>query len=133
VTDYLDKNIELLEDVPGDGAEAAKGSTVVYNARLYLRRGDEVTMDAKSISMYADRLDTRTVDGVELINHTTTLGKRQPIAGVEKSLYGMRPGGYREVLIGAHLAYGEKGIEDLIPPNAMLRIRLWVRDVQPIG
>lgn len=133
MTVYLDKNIELLADVSGHGPAAEKGSTVVYNARLFLRGGDEVTTDFKSISMYGDRLDTREVDGVELIDHTTTLGRRQPIAGVEKSLAGMRPGGYREVLVGAHLAYGRKGLGDLIPPDAMLRIRLWVRDVQPAG
>jgi FKBP-type peptidyl-prolyl cis-trans isomerase len=67
---------------------------------------------------------------VELIDHTTTLGKRQSIAGVEKSLYGMQAGGYREVLVSAHLGYGAVGVSDIIPPNAMLRIQLWVHAVQ---
>ena len=128
---YISKGIELIKDVPGEGLEAAKGCAVTYNARIFLRKGDEVTQDSQSISLYGSSLDTRMIDGVELIDHTTTLGKRQPIAGVEKSLYGMRAAGYREVFVGPHLAYGDKGIKGLIPQNAMLRIQLWVHDVQP--
>ena len=124
------KGIELLRDIPGEGPEAEKGAVVTYNARFFLRKGDEVTRDAQSIALYGSRLHTRTIDGVELIDHTTTLGKRQPIAGVEKSLYGMQPGGYREILVSPHLGYGETGISGLIPPNAMLRIQLWVHEVQ---
>ena len=124
------KGIELLEDIPGEGLPADKDTNVTYNARLFLRKGDEVTGDARSIALYGAQLDTRTINGVELIDHKLLLGKRRAIAGVEKSLYGMQPGGYREVLVSAHLAYGEAGIKDLIPPNAMLRIQLWVQDVQ---
>lgn len=124
------KGIDLVCDVPGDGPVAEKGSEVTYNARLFLRKGEEVTHDARSIASYRTRLNIRTIGGVELIDHTTVLGRRQPIAGVEKSLFGMRPGGFREVLAGAHLCYGNNGIEGVIPPNAMLRIKLWVSDVR---
>jgi hypothetical protein len=124
------KGIELLKDIPGEGAAAEKGTVVTYNARFFLRKGDEVTRDAQSIAAYRSYLTIRTIDGVELIDHTTTLGKRQSIAGVEKSLYGMQAGGFREVLVSAHLGYGAVGVTDIIPPNAMLRIQLWVRAVQ---
>ena len=129
MTTLIAKGIELLEDTPGEGMAADKGSNVTYNARMFLRRGDEVTGDARSIALYPAQLDTRSIEGVELIDHRILLGKRQSIAGVEKSLYGMQAGGYREVLVSAHLAYGEAGIKDLVPPNAMLRIQLWVQDV----
>jgi hypothetical protein len=124
------KGIDLVRDVPGDGPVAEKGSAVIYNARFFLRRGDEVTRDAVSIAAYRSKLNIRTVDGVELIDHVTTLGKRQPIAAVDKSLIGMQAGGYREVRAGAHLCYGSKGIDGVIPPNAMLHIKLWVNHVR---
>ncbi len=127
---HIAKGIELLSDKPGTGTAAVKGSAVTYNARLFLRRGDEVTFDAKSIALYETRLTTRKIDSVQLIDHATILGKRQPIAGVEKSLYGMKAGGWREVLVSPHLAYGKKGLADLIPADAMLRIQLWVHDVR---
>lgn len=114
----------------GSGPKATKGCEVVYNARFFLRRGDEVSHDAESIARYRERLTIRRIDGVELIDHVTILGKRQPIAAVEKSLFGMQAGGYREVLTSAHLCYGERGVEGRIPANAMLRIKLWVWEIR---
>ena len=125
------KGIELLDEVPGAGPEAGKGSEVTYNARVFLRKGDEVTRDAGIISRGREHLNTRVLDGVELIDHVIELGRRRSIAGIEKSLYGMQKGGYREVVVAPHLAYGVNGVTDLIPANALLRIQLWVQDVQP--
>jgi len=128
----LEKGIELVEDIPGQGAKAEKGCQIVYNARLFLRHGDEVTNDPRSIGLYRDRLNIRQIDGIELIDHTTILGKRQPIPCVEKSLYGMQPGGFREILASSHLCYSETGIDGLIPPSAMLRVQLWVQEVSSV-
>jgi hypothetical protein len=130
VAQQLDKGIDLVIDVPGRGAKAEKGSQIVYNARFFLRHGDEVTNDPQSIALYRDQLNIRQIGSVELIDHITILGKRQPIACVEKSLYGMQAGGFREILASPHLCYGENGIDGLIPPNAMLRVQLWVQDVR---
>ena len=116
--------------MPGTGPTAGKGDAVIYNARFFLRRGEEVTTDPLSIETYG-LTDVRVVDDVSLIDHRTVLGKRQPIAAVEKTLYGMQAGGYREVLAASHLAYGKKGLPGRIPADAMLRIMLWVRDVAP--
>ncbi len=128
----LAKGIELIEDIPGHGPSAQRGFEVIYNARFFLRKGDEVTWDFQSIELYRDRLTTRAIEGVQLIDHTTILGKRRTIACVEKSLYGMQAGGYRELLASAHLCYGEAGIEGRIPPNAMLRVQLWVQHVRSV-
>ena len=126
----LAKGIDLLQETSGTGAAAGKGDIVTYNARLFLRKGDEVTQDASMISGSRAHLSVRSVDDVELIDHVTELGKRRAIAGIEKSLYGMKAGGFREVLVSPHLAYREQGIPGLIPENAMLRIQLWVRDIR---
>ena len=122
----LAKGIDLLNEVVGEGPAAAIGAIVTFNARFYLRQGDEVTRDAEIIAGARANLETRFIDGIELIDHVTKLGKRHPIAGVERSLQGMRAKGYREVLVSPHLAYGDEGIPSLIPPRAMLRVQLWV-------
>lgn len=122
----LTKGIELLDEVIGEGPVAVIGAVVTYNARFFLRRGDEVTRDAENVASARAHLKTRCIDGIELIDHVTKLGKRRPIAGVEKSLHDMRAKGYREVLVSPHLAYGEEGIPNLIPARAVLRIQLWV-------
>jgi hypothetical protein len=66
-----------------------------------------------------------------LINHAITLGMRQAIAGIEHSLAGMKPGGYRKVRVSPHLAYRDQGLTNLIPSNAVLIIELWLREVIP--
>ena len=69
------------------------------------------------------------MEGVELIEHSTILGKRRAIAGIERILDGLSPGSYREAVIPPQLAYGEKGLGDSIPANAILRAQVWVHDV----
>lgn len=65
--------------------------------------------------------------GVILVDHTVVLGRRHAIAGVEQALLGMRAGGYRTVCISPHLAYRDKGIPALIPPNVVLVCEIWLR------
>jgi hypothetical protein len=124
------KGIELTEEFLGEGPEAEKGDVVTYNARFFLRRGEEVTRDHEIMSRARGHLKTRVIDGVELIDHETELGKRRPIPGVEQSLHGMRKFGYRQIIVSPHLAYGKNGVPDLIPANALLIIQLWVQDVR---
>jgi len=124
-------DIEVLSESIVEGTTASKGSTIKFSARLYLRRGDEVTPDFKSIERYGDRVPTREVEGIRLIEHSTVLGKRRTIAGIERMLGGLSAGSFREAIIPPHLAYGKKGLGDLIPPNAMIRAKVWVHDVEP--
>ena len=126
----ITSGIELLDEVVGQGPAATRGDEVTYNARFFLRRGDEVTRDAEIIARARAHCTTRIIDDVELIDHVTTLGRHRAIAGVEKTLVGMRAGGFREVLVSPHLAYGNAGIPGRIPPDALLRIRLWLRQIR---
>jgi len=120
--------IDIKQESLPEGRPAAKGDRVVYSARFFRRRGDEVTQDFKSIETYGDRVPTREIDGARLIEHTTTLGNRQAIAGMEIALTGMTPGGFREVIIPPHLAYGEKGTAT-VPANALIRAQIWLHEI----
>ena len=126
----LVKGIDLLDEIEGTDAPAVKGSRVKYCARMYLRKGDEVSFDSEMISNYPEHLTMKVIEGTELVEHTLEIGKRHAIAGIEKALVGMKKNGYREILVSPHLAYREKGIPGMIPENAMLRIKLWVQDVR---
>jgi FKBP-type peptidyl-prolyl cis-trans isomerase len=57
------------------------------------------------------------------------LGSRQTMAGIEHALMGMKAGGYRKVRISPHLAYREKGLSNLIPPQAVLTVEVWLRHI----
>lgn len=41
----------------------------------------------------------------------------------------MKVNGYRKVRVSPHLAYRDKGIPYLIPPEALLICEIWLRDI----
>ncbi|MBX3236436.1 MAG: FKBP-type peptidyl-prolyl cis-trans isomerase [Nitrospiraceae bacterium] len=124
------RGVEILEEREGEGTPAQKGDHLLFNMRLFLNRGEEVSFNKRQ----AEQLPTdmvRVVEGVTLVDHRIVLGRRQAVAGIEQALTGMKVGGYRKVRIGPHLAYGDKGLPGLIPPNALLVAELWLREISP--
>lgn len=105
----MKSGLKLLEETEGTGSPAAKGSTVEFESQARLSGGD----------LAQDR-----------IFMTVCLGKREVIAGVEYSLIGMKPGGYRKVKISPHLAYRDVGVPDTVPPNAVIIYELWMKTVR---
>jgi FKBP-type peptidyl-prolyl cis-trans isomerase len=120
--------LKLLEEQEGEGRQAQKGDRVVCNTRIFLNQGDEVPLNDLQMKQLPKEM-VRVVDGVTFIDHTIELGRRQAIAGVEHALLGMKVGGYRKVRISPDLAYRDKGVPDLIPPNAVLVAEIWLRAV----
>jgi len=45
----------------------------------------------------------------------------------------MREGGYRKVRISPHLAYRDVGVEDKVPPDAVLIYELWLTSITKRG
>jgi len=91
--------IKLESETVGEGREAARGDTVTVAYDLSLNRGEVV----QSLDLYS-----------------FTLGKRDVIAALEYGVEGMRVGGQRCFRAGPHLGYGDKGVDGIIPPNAVL-------------
>jgi FKBP-type peptidyl-prolyl cis-trans isomerase len=66
------------------------------------------------------------VDAARLENHGETLitevlfNRRSLVNGLFYGVEGMRVGGTRRLEIAPHLAYGARGVQGVIPPNAML-------------
>ncbi len=119
--------LTLLEEREGVGTPANKGDRVLFNMRLFLNKGAEVPLNHTQATHLPKEM-IRVVDGVTLIDRTVVLGRRELISGVEHALMGMKVGGYRKVRVSPHLAYRDKGIPGLIPPNAVLICEIWLRD-----
>jgi len=126
----IKSGIKLLAEIDGQGEPAKKGDHVVYNWRLFRNHGEEITLNEQQAKHVPVEM-IRVVDGQPMMDHRTTLGRRQTMAGVEYSLYGMKPGGYRKIRVSPHLAYRDKGLDDLIPANAVLIVELWLREIIP--
>ena len=120
--------LKLLDEREGAGTPGKKGDRVVYNIRIFLNQGEEVPLNDIQAKQLPKEM-VRVEDGVTFIDHTIVLGHRQAIAGIEHALIGMQVGGYRKVRVSPHLAYRDKGILDLIPPDAVLVVEIWLRDV----
>ena len=120
--------LKLLEEREGEGMPANKGDRVLFHMRLFLNKGDEVPLNETQVKHLPKEM-IRVVDGVTLIDRTIALGRREAMAGVEHALIGMKVGGYRKVRVSPHLAYRDKGIPDLIPPDAVLICEVWLRDI----
>lgn len=52
--------------------------------------------------------------------------------GLFYGIEGMRVGGKRTLKISPHLAYGEQGVEGMIPPNAVLRVTVEIHNERAI-
>ncbi len=124
----LKRGIKLLEEGEGTGEPTRKGDRVVYNLKMFLNQGDEIPLNERQAEHLPAEM-VRIMNGTRLVDHRTTLGSREAIAGVEYSLIGMKKGGYRNVRVSPHLAFRDKGLPDLVPANAVLVVELWLRDV----
>ncbi len=125
----LPSGLDILENHEGIGSQAEPGDTIIYNVRIFLNRGDEVLINEAQAERGVPEDMIRHENDQVFIDHISTLGKRQAIAGIEKALFGMRVGGFRKVRVGPHLAYGSRGLGDLIPPDAVLNISVWLREI----
>jgi peptidylprolyl isomerase len=102
--------VEIEELVVGDGPEVTPGSIVRVRYGGYLNRGDPFQT------------------GVEC---EIDLGRRDVFAGLRYGIVGMREGGRRRMRIGPHLAYGERGVPGVIPPDAVLILEVELLEVCP--
>jgi peptidylprolyl isomerase len=103
----MHSGIKIKEIMVGTGVIAERGMVAVAHIRGFLHRGEECYNTYKQGQ--PARID---------------LSKRESIAGLQKGIEGMRAGGRRELIVSPHLAYGEKGLPGLIPPNAVIRFEV---------
>lgn len=97
------EGLELTDLIVGTGAEAAAGDVIAVHYTGVLSDG------TKFDSSY-DR-------GQPFVFQ---LGTGQVIRGWDLGLEGMRIGGKRKLVVRPELAYGERGVGNIIPPNATL-------------
>ncbi|MBD3226325.1 MAG: FKBP-type peptidyl-prolyl cis-trans isomerase [Caldithrix sp.] len=94
------KYVELKE---GSGDQPQTGQKVVVHYTGW-------TMDGKKFDSSVDKGQP----------FSFTIGKGEVIAGWDEGISTMKEGGKRRLFIPSELAYGERGIPGVIPPNAML-------------
>jgi FKBP-type peptidyl-prolyl cis-trans isomerase len=103
----LANGLKYTDTQPGNGAVAEKGYlvTVQYTGWVYRNGAKGAKFDSS-----VDR-------GKPL---TFKLGAEQVIKGWDEGIAGMKTGGKRTLIIPPELAYGARGANGVVPPNATL-------------
>lgn len=105
---YKDKDEVYYQDlVSGDGQAAESGKRVAVAYKGWLTNGTLFDQ-------------TKNNDKGELEPFVFELGAGKVIQGWELGVLGMKVGGTRRVIIPPSLGYGETGVSEAIPPNAVL-------------
>jgi FKBP-type peptidyl-prolyl cis-trans isomerase len=105
----LRSGIKLLAETQGTGEPIKKGDTVKVRLNGSLNQGQPIQENYLA----------------EVI-----IGSREIIPGIDYSIEGMRRGGRRKVKISPHLGYRQAGVEERIPPNAVLVYEIEVLEVK---
>jgi len=121
-----------LEDrpMPVQHSSAATTSGLVYED-LFLgqgpeaRTGDDVTFEYTVWLEDGTRVDSTYDRGVAI---TVRLGAA-PLRAWDEGLVGVKPQGRRRLVVPSELAYGSKGVEGMVPPDATLIVEILALEV----
>ncbi len=121
----LPSGLQILFTEKGDGVKPAEGSKILMNYAGYLQNGTLFDSNLSEIAKKYDVWDHRRADGGGYAPTPSDYSKdAQLIPGFREGLLAMSIGDKATIFIPAHLAYGERGIPNVIPPNSDLIFEL---------
>ncbi len=100
----MKSGIKFEEIEEGNGQEVLEDAYAHVECRFSLSQGDE-------IEFFGNYHENQFVISLKL---------RDFIPGLRYGIVGMREGGTRKLKISPHLAFGEKGLANKVPPNTLL-------------
>ena len=119
----LRSGLTLLADMPGTGEVVHRQQNYTIRLRVWLHRGEAVRWpDAWGVG------GASLEDNGETLTHEARIHRASIISGLFYGVEGMRVGGTRRLEIAPHLAFGERGVPDVIPPNAVLIAEVTILD-----
>jgi hypothetical protein len=114
--------LTLLVDVPGAGEPVRRLQRYRIRLRLHLNTGEPVRWQAAWGPVGIAALED---EGTTLLTEVR-IDRRSLIAGLFYGVEGMRVGGMRRLEIAPHLAYGDRGVPDVIPAHAGLTAEITI-------
>ena len=121
----LPSGVKIFSLEKGNGVKPAEGSKIKMNYAGYLENGTLFDSNREEISKKYNQFDHRRADAGGYAPIETTYGKdAQLIPGFKEGLLSMNMGDKAVIFIPAHLAYGDRGVPNLIPPGSDLVFEL---------
>jgi hypothetical protein len=119
----LKPGVELLSEVIGNGPLVVRHEFYRFALRMWLSRGEPVVWNRT----WGENLNTSQLEeGGTLLSTELRVDRVSMFAGLFYGVQGMRVGGERKLRVAPHLGYGETGVADTIPPNALLLVEVKV-------
>ena len=106
-------SIDILIDIPGKGDTIKNHYKITAHYKGFLEDGTEFDNSYKRKKPFKFQI-----------------GLMKVIPGWEIGLIGMQIGGKRKIKVPPSLAYGKKGIENLIPPNSTLIFEIEIINIE---
>jgi hypothetical protein len=120
----LKPGVELLSEVTGDGPLVVRHEFYRFALRMWLSRGEPVVWR----HAWGENInDARLEEGGALLTTELRVDRTSMFAGLFYGVQGMRMGGERKLRIAPHLGYGEEGVAEIIPSNALLLVEVRVQ------
>jgi hypothetical protein len=111
------RGLQILEEPRSGGARSSTRRPRCLYSRTFLNKDEEVRIQERQIRSLPIGV-LRVVGNAILLEHTTRLGSRQAVAGVEHMLIGMKVASYRKVSLSLPLAHHDKDVPGFIPADA---------------
>jgi len=122
--------LKVLYTEKGDGVKPAEGSKITMNYAGYLQNGTLFDSNLTEVAKKYNVWDHRRADAGGYSPVPTTYSKdAKLIPGFREGLLLLNIGDKATIFIPAHLAYGERGIPNVIPPNSDLIFELELIEV----
>lgn len=126
----MPSGIKVVFTEKGDGVKPPEGSNIGVNYAGYLQNGTLFDSNREEVAKKYDVWDHRRADGGGYQPAKMSYSQdAQLIPGFREGLLMMNIGDKITVLIPAHLAYGERGIPNVIPPSSDLIFELELVEV----
>jgi len=121
----LPSGLKIIFTKKGEGVKPVEGSKILMNYAGYLQNGTLFDSNLEEIARKYDVYDNRRGDAGGYAPTPSDYSKdARLIPGFREGLLAMSIGDKATIFIPAHLAYGERGIPNVIPPNSDLIFEL---------
>lgn len=118
----LRSGLTLLADISGAGEPVRRQHTYRIRLRLWLNKGEAVRWPTAWGPLGIARLE----DSGETLVTDVRVDRRSLVSGLFYGVQDMRVGGTRRLEIAPHLAYGDRGVPDVIPAHAVLTAEITI-------
>ena len=118
----LRAGLTLLTDIPGTGDVVRRQHYYRVRVRMWLASGEPVRWPLADGPVGVARLD----DDGRTLTTEWCINRGRLINGIFYGVEGMHVGGTRRLEIAPQMAYGDRGVADVIPPGAVLTAEITI-------